>query len=279
VLVWCGTAAALRPTFPPPPYTIVTRPEFYHWGRYKGDVLEAIMREGILYVKATFPAKPPGRPSPLAAVLDAHDTRATILAVAGRDLTMRYHMPAVTLTLAQPDLRFEHAFANVAPADTFSAATGHEAGRLCVFVNGDWRCDLGFTIGDGWKLIFYPEHWPGWLLASINACWVAGWTIGVGLWAGRTSLGEKDGGAGRRRAAQGGENRGGAGRRRAAKKDGGAGRRRAAKVAVALVLLGMIVVPMATHLKATALVEWVGGLLGLELGLVLGSRTWNDLSS
>jgi len=78
--------------------------------------------------------------------------------------------------------------------------------------------------------------------------------VGVGFWAGRTSGGENSSG----------------------ERSGGEGRRRAARIAVAIVLFGMIVVPMVTHLKATALVEWVGGLLGLELGLVLGSRTWND---
>ena len=255
VLVWFGTAAALRPTFPPPPYRVVARPDFELWGRYRGEVLEASMAQGILYVKATFPKRPPGRPCPLAAVLDAHDNRATILAVAERDLTMRYQMPALALTLEQPDLRWENALARIAPADTFTASTGHDAGHLCMSVNSEWRCNLGYTIGDGWKLIFYPEHWPGWLLVIINTCWVAGWTIGVGFWAGRTSLGEKGGG----------------------EKGGGGGRRRAAKVAVALVLLGMIVVPMTTHLRGSSLLEWIGALVGIELGLVLGSRTWNDL--
>jgi len=244
VLVWLGTAAALRPTFGTSPYRVVPKPDFSFWGLYQGEVLETNLRQGILYVKATFPERPPARPAPLAAVLDAHGDRGTILAVVGRDLTMRYHMPALTLTLAQPDLRWEHALANVAPADTFTATTGHELGRLCLAVNQDWRCNLGYTIGDGWKLIFYPEHWPGWLLAIINGCWVTGWTIGVGFWAGRTSLGEKS---------------------------GGAGRRRAAKVAVALVLLAMIVVPMTTHLKGSSLLEWVGALLGIEAGLMLGS--------
>ena len=247
VLVWFGTAAALRPTFPRPPYCVVARPDFSLWGRYRGEVLEANLAQGILYVKATFPKRPPGRPCPLAAVLDARDNRATILAAAGRDLTMRYQMPALALTLEQPDLRWENALARIAPADTFTASTGRDAGHLCLAVNDEWRCNLGYTIGDGWKLIFYPEHWPGWLLAIINACWVAGWTIGVGFWAGRTSLGEKGGG------------------------------RRAAKIAVALVLLGMIVVPMTTHLRGSSLFEWIGALVGIELGLVLGSRTWNDL--
>ena len=246
LVIWLGTAAALRPTFPPPPYRVVPRPDFNSWGRYRGDVLEArLLQQGTLYAKATFPDRPPGRRAPLAAILDTRESRATILAVHGRDLSMRYQMPAVTLTLEQPPLVWENALAQLAPADTFTTMTGREAGRVCLALNTAWRGTRGYTIGDGWKLIFYPEGWPGWLLAMINACWVAGCVVFVGYWAGRTT--------------------------------GGEGRRRAAKAAVAIVLVGMLVVPMTTDLIRTSLVEWIGGLLGIELGLILGSRSWHDL--
>src|ERR1700752_4662136 len=247
ILAWLRTAAALAPAYGPSPYRVVARPDYNNWGLYGAAVPEATMQNGLLYVTAIFPPTPPGRPSPLAAVEDARGNVATILAVAGRDLTMRYDMPAGKLTLAEPDVRWERVLSHIAPGDTFTATTGHEAGRLCLSMNGAWRCDLGYTIGDGWKLIFYPEHWRGWLLAIINACWVAGWTIGVGFWAGRTSL-----------------------------DDSGAGRRRAAKLGVALVLLGMIVVPMTTHLKGSSLLEWGGAFLGIEVGLVFGNRTRTD---
>ena len=250
VLVWFGTAAALRPAFPPPPYFVIRAPDWNHWGHYKGEILDASMRNAMLYVQAVAPPRPPGRVSPLAAILNAHCTPATVLAVEGRDLSLRYHMPALTLTLDQPDLRWEDAFARIAPGDTFSASTGRDSGRLCLALNSDWRCDLGYTIGDGWKLIFHPEGWPGWLLAFINACWVAGCVIGVGYWAGRTSAGEHG---------------------------ADEGRRRTAKIAVAIVLLGMIVVPMTTHLKGSSLFEWIGVLLGIEAGLVLGSRAADRL--
>ena len=248
ILAWFGTAALLRPTFGPPPYTVMPRPDFNFWGLYQGAVLESRLESGLLYVKATFPDRPPGRPSPLAAVVDGNGKLATVFAVAGRDLSMRYDMPSLRLTLEQPDLRWEDALAKLAPADTFMATTGTEKGHLCIAVIPDYRCNLGYTIGDGWKLIFNPEHWPGWFLGLINACWVAGWTIGVGFWAGRTSL-----------------------------EGGGEGRRRAARAAVVIVLIGMILVPLTTHLKGSSLAEWAGALIGIELGLILGSRTWNDL--
>lgn len=258
VLVWFGTAAVLKPTFGTSPYVILERPDFNNWGRYRGTVTEAAMLHGMLAVKATFPKSPPRRPSPLAAIMNAQGQRATILAIVERDLTMRYYMPAVKLTLEQPDLRWDGVLATVAPGDTFTAHTGHEAGKICFGFNQSWRCDVGYTIGDGWKLIFYPEHWPGWRLVFINACWVMGCVVFVGFWAGRTSLND-----GSERS--GGEKGGGM-------NSGGEGRRRAAKAAVAIVLLALIVVPMTTHLKGSSLFEWVGALVGIELGLFLGSR-------
>lgn len=244
ILVWFGTAALLHPTFGPAPYKVVPKPDFNYWGLYQGDVLDTRMESGMLYVKATFPVRPPGRPSPLAAVLDAHEKLATVFSVSGRDLSMRNDMASVRLTLEQPDIRWENALAKVGPADTFMVTMGHdEHDQLCMAVIPEYRCDLGYTIGDGWRLIFNPDHWPGWVLGFINACWVAGWTVGVGFWAGRTS------------------------------KDRG----RVAKAAVAIVLLGMILVPATTHLRGSSLAEWIGALLGIELGLVLGSRSWNDL--
>jgi hypothetical protein len=249
VLIWFGTAAVLHATFPPPPYSVLAAPQFNLWfdyrGRYPAEIRSARLEGGILIVEAVAPARPPARNAPLAAVLDANGTRAAILAVHGRDLSLRYHTPAVNLRLSPPDLRWRGALATIRPGDTFTAATGRDPGNVCIALNSDWRCGLGYTIGDGWKLIFYPEGWPGWRLAVINALWVAGCVIGVGFWAAQKA------------AAQGGE-----GRRRAAM----------AKLAVATVLLGLIVVPMVTELKATTLWEWIGALIGLEAGLEIGNR-------
>ena len=118
-------------------------------------------------------------------------------------------------------------------------------------LNTDWRCGLAYTIGDGWRLIFDPDGWPAWRLALINALWVAGCVVGVGYWAGRTGTVDTT-----------------------TVRDG---KRRygtvMAKAAVALVLVGLIIVPTVTELKATGLWEWIGALGGIEMGLVLGARS------
>src|SRR5439155_8986514 len=73
--------------------------------------------------------------------------------------------------------------------DTFTAQTWRGEHGVCLGVNSAQRCGYGYTIGDGWKLIFYPEHFPVWLLSLINTLWITGWTIGVGWWA---AMGRRD---------------------------------------------------------------------------------------
>jgi hypothetical protein len=252
VLIWYGTGAAVRPIFPPPPLYPVTAPDFNHWGRYFGEVVSARFTRGVLSVLAVAPARPPGRAAPLAAILDAHDTKAVILAMDARDLSLSYHMPAVEWTLIQPDLRWRGAFARIAPGDTFTAATGHEPGHVCLLLNRVEHCGIGYTIGDGWKLIYYPERvrrW-GWELVVMNAVWVFACVVGVGFWAARTAV----------------EN----GTVRDGKRRYGTVR---VRIAVAIAIVGLIVVPWITGLNGTSLTEWIGALLGIEAGLVLGSKS------
>jgi hypothetical protein len=171
--------------------------------------------------------RPPGQTAPLIALLDNKNTRVLMLSVDGKDLTANYHMPAYAWTLEHLDLRWRNALAHIAPKDTFTAQTWRGERGVCFALNDARRCGFGFTIGDGWKLIFYPEHFPGWLNKLLNMLWIAGWTLGVGYWGTR---GKK-------------ANLGYA--------------------AVLLVVIGMVAVPLVTGLKTTLIVEWCGLVIGL----------------
>ena len=245
VLTWIGTGAVLRQSFPPPPYHTVNAPAFDYWAQYHGAVLWSNF-VGPLSVRAVAPAHPPDRSSPLVGVLDARAVEVFILSMDGHDLSLRYRMPAINWKLETPDLRWRGAFAAIAPGDTFTAAAAASADgkQICLGLNGEKHCGFGYTVGDGWKLIFYPERWPGGLLTAINALWIAGCVVGVGFWAARTSGGERSGGEGAA----------------------------TAKVAVGIVLLALVFVPYFMGMKGTSLWEWIGALGGIEAGLVLGNR-------
>ncbi len=247
VLVWYGTGAMVRHTVPPMPYHIVTTPDFEHYGLYDGRIVNITPGLGSLEVTAVAAPSPPGQTSPLFAVLDRQGVKVIMLSVDGADLTLRYSMPALQATLEQPDLRLRGALRGVAPGDTFIAKTWHDSTNVCLRVNATERCHLGYTIGDGWKLIYYPQGRPAWMLGLLNMLWIAGGVIGVGYWGARSG-GEKDGG----------ENNGGEGRR------GGGG------LAIGIVIAGILLVPLLTGLKATPITEWIGALAGMGVGYLIG---------
>jgi len=238
VLVWLGTGAVLRPIFPDPPYHNLWTPDWYNWGNYRGKVLSSqgtiSARDRTFALQATVvaPTRPPGRDSPLVAILGGRDTEVVIFGIDGSDLTLHYAMRARSLTLENLDLRWRGALARVAPNDTFTVQTWRGEHGVCLGVNSAQRCEYGYTIGDGWKLIFYPEHFPVWLLSLINTLWITGWTIGIGYWAGR------------------------------------AGQSPVRVAAVALIVGGLLLVPVLTQLKVTPVHEWLGAVVGLGIGFL-----------
>lgn len=241
VLVFYGTGAMLRQIFPPLPYHMVLRPDLAYTGLYQGKVLSATPKERSLEVRAVFPNHPPGRWSPLVAVLDRTDERVLLISVDGHDLTVRYDMPALHWTLEQPDLRLRGGLKSIAPGDTFTAssraADWYVATNYCLRVNTTEQCHLGYTLGDGWKLIYYPEGRPPWTLTTISVLWMAGLVIGVGFWAARA--------------------RGGG------------------LLGMGLVIAALVFVPIMTGLKPTTVYEWIGALGGIAVGWWLGLRGRN----
>jgi len=250
VLVWAGTGFLLRPILPEPPYRDVWTPRFSLWGHYRGTVLaarldgttlsqdtiengQALLKTGQpLQVTAVAASRPPHRTCPLVALLDRKDTKVLVLSVDGTDLVVHSHMKAIELTLEDVDLRWRNALARVAPQDTFVAQTWRGEHGVCLSLNSDRRCGLGYTIGDGWKLIYYPADFPAWLDSLINLLWIAGWTVGVGYWGGR------------------------------------AGKTGLSYAAGLVVVVGMVAVPLVTGLKTTPMVEWMGLIAGLTSPLV-----------
>ena len=254
VLVWYGTGVMLRQDFPPEPYRIVKNPSIPFFGYWEAQVLKVTKGVGTLEVVATTPSYLPGRTTPLIAILAADDERVVLLSVDGPDLTLRYDMPALHWTLEQPDLRLRDAMQPIAPHDTFTAATSHDATNICLRVNTTTRCNLGYTIGDGWKLVYYPEGRPPWQLALVNTLWMVGCVIGVGFWGARGAA-----------AAKGGE-----GRRDEAAATGIVG-----LLSIGLVIAALLMVPLMTGLKPTPIYEWIGALGGLAVGQRLGSRSYS----
>jgi hypothetical protein len=161
-------------------------------------------------------------------------------------------MKAITFKLDEVDLRWRHALARIAPEDTFVVQTWRGEDGVCFSVNSARRCGFGYTIGDGWKLIFYPEHFPAWLFQLLNICWMAGWTVGVGWWAAGTAAAKTT-----------------AAKNTAAGNTAAAAPHAAAFLAAAFLAAALLLVPILTGIKTTPILEWIGALGGLGVGYML----------
>ena len=252
-VAWLGTGWLLAPLYPPGTYSDSWMPD---QDRYSGRVLSAtlgplplhesaigggVLGRGRSLLAAGEPlrivavlGRPPERRATLLVLSDETPRDILRVGVIRTDLFLVYRTRAASLTLDRPDLRAPQVFAAAAPGDTVRVVARRAApGRWCL----NAACGLGYTVGDGWKLIFFPEAFPRWALRLLNAMWVGAGMLGIGLW-------------GRRHPATG--------------------------VAVGLVALVLLVGPGLVGLLATPLGEMAGGVAGVGLGN-LASRRYRAL--
>ena len=248
---WLGTGWLLQPDLPPTPpaYTSNWTPDIRLWGRYRGHVLSATL--GALPLVEQAPVdeaalraflsgnerlqialeagRAPGRISPVVMIDAAGGRDVLVVAADYADVVLRYRTRAAALTLDRPDLRARGALAGILPGDTITARAWSDARAFCLSVGMRRWCRLGYTIGDGWKLVFFPEHFPPWALRLLNAMWVGGGLLGIGLC-------------------------------------GGLRRHPASGAALLLAAVTLALGPRVVGLNATPLSEWLGGVTGLTLG-------------
>jgi VanZ family protein len=101
------------------------------------------------------------------------------------DLVLRYRSRASLWRLDQPDIRLRHAFAHVHAGDTLHITVQGEGNAYCLSLNQTARCGIGYSVGSGWALLYYPQHLPAWMVIVLEAAWVAGLAFPLGLWARR----------------------------------------------------------------------------------------------
>jgi hypothetical protein len=241
--VWLGTGWLLRPMLPVASALELRAPDLgSHMDLFSGRVLSVTGRLAVaepLRIVATV-GTPSGRFAPILDVDDGPGPAGTIVAADRTDLVLRNRSRSMFLLLDRPDLRARGALAGLTPGDTITITVRTDRNRpaFCLARDAREACGLGYTVGDGWKLIFFPDHFPPWALRLLDALWVGGGLLGVGLWA-------------RRHPATGA----------------------ALLVAAATLALG----PGLVGLEATPLGEWLGAAAGVASGW-LAWRARNRLS-
>jgi hypothetical protein len=123
--------------------------------------------------------------APLFLIEDADGAEVFLLGPDRSDLTLRYRLAAWRWRLDAPDLRLRDALRGVLPGDTLRIAAWREGSAYCLSLNDQQACGLGYTIGTGWALLYYPRHFPLWIQTGLGMAWVGGFAGLVGLWSRR----------------------------------------------------------------------------------------------
>jgi glycopeptide antibiotics resistance protein len=123
--------------------------------------------------------------APLFSIFDEEQREIVLVGPDRDDLVFRYRTRAAAVRLDQPDIRLSGGMSNIKPGDPLDVQVRHSDTGFCLAVNATERCSLGHSLNQGWAVLLYPEHLPGWIRSLLDFVWVAGLILPVGFWARR----------------------------------------------------------------------------------------------
>jgi hypothetical protein len=201
-LVAWVTVALLQPSYPKSVYYGQWTPDLGNLEWYRGRVLAAqvgalpvpswraansdMLRAALLagspiQVRATAGPPVPG----LGSLFSIYDDRQREIVLVGPDrddLVYRYRTRAVALRLDSPDLRARHLLRGIRRGDSLHVMVSFEDGDTCLAANGRSACGLSPGAGSGWSLVYFARHFPAWLVAMLDAAWLAMLAAPIGYW-------------------------------------------------------------------------------------------------
>jgi len=257
IVVLGGTAWALQPALPDSRYFGQWTPNLGQLQWYRARVLRAtlgamplpphrladsaavrqrLLRGDTIEIRGI--AGPPvGALGSLFSIFDDHQREILLLGPDRADLVLRYRTRASDLRLDAPDLRLLGAMRGIRRGDTLMVRVHRAADGWCVALDAQSACRLGHTLGRAWALLMYPESFPPWLRHVLDAAWMAGLLLPLGLWArsGWHTLG-----------------------------------------AAVAVTAACVAIPVSTGLRPLTALEWLGMAVGAAAGLAIARLTRTD---
>lgn len=139
-------------------------------------------------VEARAGPPPPGQAA-LLLVTDADGTSIFVLGPRGEDLVFIYRSRAHVAGLEAMGVRRRGVLADFSPGSELRVEARRRGADLCLEVNGDERCGLGPTVGDGWTLLMGSHGRLGDWRPVLGPLWLALLLAPLGYWAAPRALG------------------------------------------------------------------------------------------
>lgn len=207
--VVAGTGILLGPSLPHTTYYAGRTLELGHLERYTGRVTKVTLGDEPLpdaklpdseRVRTLWLEGAPlrlelvgGRPAEsLAPIFTIHDDRQREILLIGAergDLVLRVRTRAQAVSLDRPGLRWVGALDDVREGKSVAISARREGNGWCVTLGRKSICPLGFTVGSGWRLLWFPQALPGESARWLGVAWMVLLALPLGLWLRPTALG------------------------------------------------------------------------------------------
>jgi VanZ like family len=254
------TGTLVSPSFPHTMYWGQWTPDFEALEWYRGRVVSARIGDREIpptriadseWVRQALIANKPidveviaGPPveglAPIFSIADQYRRGIVLVGADIDDLVFRYSTGAAFFRLDQPYVRLVGGMNGIEPGSRITLrVSSPKWGWYCLEGPRGSACDLGFSVGDGWGLLYYPEGLPEWMRCVLRMLWVAALVAPIGFLA-RNRL--------------------------------------PSYAALALVGFSLQVVPALVGLRSLRWYEWLGALLGLVVAR-MASRSINGRTS
>jgi hypothetical protein len=91
--------------------------------------------------------------APIVSISDQNDDEVILIGAERTDLVYRFRARANDFRLDHDNVRFVAVLKNIREGDTVAVTAFLRRNEQCVSVNGQQRCNHGFTVGDTWSLL------------------------------------------------------------------------------------------------------------------------------
>lgn len=183
-----------RPDLPEREWFLQWMPQLGGLAVYEGEVLATRLHEMVLpgpgsiarsdvvrehlfaphWVVDLRAGPPPRFVAPIISIYDGRKKEMMLLGAYDDDLVYRQRLRATARRFDAADLRIDDAFAGIRAGDSVRVEYRADALRQCVSVNERKRCATGYTVGDTWSLLMFPDSWDGETRRAMAFAWLFG---------------------------------------------------------------------------------------------------------
>ncbi|HEU5208841.1 MAG TPA: VanZ family protein [Longimicrobiales bacterium] len=110
--------------------------------------------------------------APIVSIYDGLQREVVLLGAQRDNVVYRQRLRAGELRFDEPDLRGYAMLEGIAPGDTASLGFRADRAEVCVQVNARSRCTHGYTIGDTWALVMFPDVWGRVMRTIMSVAWL-----------------------------------------------------------------------------------------------------------